>query len=62
MGNRYTASPRYPRGGPQLRVPATAEQLRDLDERAEAAGRTRAEYARALLWPAESDQGDVVEE
>jgi len=62
MGNRHTES-RYPHNGPQLRVPATREQLEDLDIRAEAADMSRAEYARSVLWPVDEieDLGPVWE-
>lgn len=50
MGNRFTGGP-YPRGCPQLRVPATREQLAELAARAARAGLSVAVYARGILWP-----------
>lgn len=49
MGNRFTGG-RYTRGGPQLRIPATVEQIEDLRRRA--GDEPLATFARRLLWPA----------
>jgi hypothetical protein len=51
------ASPRT--SATQLRVPVTAEQLRDLGDRARAAGLAVAAYARRILWPGCDDDAQA---